>query len=478
MDAAHHPPTGPRRLTGALVLVLCGLLLVRLFGVEPYEVPTGSMAPVITGRHRAGICPRCGARVIVGRPPDDGHGQTRPHAYDHACCPNCGCDHLQLDQAPEAGGDQLLVNKSVFTFRRPRRWELIVFRLFGKTLVKRLIGLPGEIIEILAGDVFINHELVRKSLAEVKAMRILVFDNTCQPGLDGWRLRWEVPAGQSSPHPLVGSELHLDGTQRSLDYQYVTYRHYLLDEQKCAPIRDEYSYNGADPRAAVPVHDFMLECDLEVQTGEGHVMLSLNDGLDTLIAEIPAGPATERPLVLRAPARGEGGLALPTQAPGKAYSIAPMAPLRPGRIYHLEMAFVDRRLTLAIDGSCPLEPVDLTPAAHRPEVTRPVTLGARGVSTVVRDFRLYRDVHYTQAGRNGVAGQVVQLAAGQYFVLGDNSPSSDDSRFWPNHGAVPADSLVGKPFLVHLPTRVATWEVFGRRWQARIPDLGRVHWLR
>jgi signal peptidase I len=477
MDAARQPPTLPRRLASVLVLVLCGLLLVRLFVVEPYEVPTGSMAPAILGCHRAGRCSRCGAWVVVGRPPDN--ATPRPHAYAYAACPNCGCNHLELDQAPEAAGDELLVNKTVFMFRRPRRWELIVFRLFGKTFVKRVIGLPGEIVEIIAGDVYINHELARKSLDEARAMRILVFDNTCQPEPDGWRLRWETTPGQPGPHPLAGSELHLDGMRRSDDYEYVTYRQYLLEERKCAAIRDEYAYNGADQRAAVPVHDFLLECDVEARDGDGYVALSLSDGLDTLVAEIPAGTATQpRPLVLRAPTRGEGGLARPTQAPGTVYAVAPLTPLPPSKSHHLEMAFVDRRLTLAIDGSCPLAPVDLPPAVRRDEVVRPVTLGARGVRAVVNGFRLYRDVHYTQAGRNAVGGKGVQLSADQYFVLGDNSPSSDDSRFWPDGGAVPADSLVGKPFLVHLPTRVATWEVLGSRWQARVPDWARMHWLR
>jgi hypothetical protein len=96
---------------------------------------------------------------------------------------------------------------------------------------------------------------------------------------------------------------------------------------------------------------------------------------------------------------------------------------------------------------------------------------------VFRNFRLYRDVHYTQAGRNGVNGKAVRLGPEQYFVLGDNSTSSDDSRFWPEGGAVSGDSLVGKPFLVHLPSRVADWETLGQHWLLRVPDWERIHWL-
>jgi signal peptidase I len=107
-----------------------------------------------------------------------------------------------------------------------------------------------------------------------------------------------------------------------------------------------------------------------------------------------------------------------------------------------------------------------------------VVLGVLGVKAVVRNFRLFRDIHYRQAGRNAVRGKGVHLADGQYFVLGDNSPNSEDSRFWPDQGAVPAGNLLGKPFLVHLPNRAVAWDALGKHWQYQGPDWGRIRWLR
>src|SRR5438046_6019251 len=46
--------------------VLCLALLLRAFLLDPYQVPTGSMAPTLLGNHRACACPRCGFLVQVG----------------------------------------------------------------------------------------------------------------------------------------------------------------------------------------------------------------------------------------------------------------------------------------------------------------------------------------------------------------------------------------------------------------------------
>jgi len=405
------------------------------------------MAPAVAGIHRAVDCPRCGYHFLVGRhPSDQGDGRCSPRVYQYAACPNCGCQHLKLRQMPESPGEQLLVHKHVFALRRPRRWEMIVFRLLGKTFIKRLIGLPGEWLEICDGDVYVNNQLVRKTLAEVKAVRIPVFDNNYQPRPEGWRERWEVIDG-GDLHPLRGTELHLDAENDKCLFQLVSYRHYLLDEHKCGPICDEYAYNAGDPAPAEMVHDFMLECDVEVARGEGIVLVALNDGHDQVVAELAIGRAGAAGVRL-------GLVQAETTCRREAIrtiAAAPGVALKAGRSYHLELAFVDRRATLAIDGALPFAAVDLPPVRGRPGVVRPVLLGARGVSAVVRNFRLFRDVHYTQVGTNAVRGKGVRLGAGQYFVLGDNSPHSEDSRFWPDQGAVPEDHLLGKPFLVYLP---------------------------
>ncbi|MBN2057994.1 MAG: signal peptidase I [Candidatus Saganbacteria bacterium] len=68
--------------------------------------------------------------------------------------------------------DRLVVNKVTYHFREPRRMEIVVFRQVApedmpkKDLIKRLIGLPGETLEVRDGIVYING----KSLEEKHPM--------------------------------------------------------------------------------------------------------------------------------------------------------------------------------------------------------------------------------------------------------------------------------------------------------------------
>ena len=59
--------------------------------------------------------------------------------------------------------DRLIVNKLVYHFNQPERGDIVLFNSpynDGKQYVKRLIGLPGETVEIRRGMVYINDKLL------------------------------------------------------------------------------------------------------------------------------------------------------------------------------------------------------------------------------------------------------------------------------------------------------------------------------
>lgn len=62
-------------------------------------------------------------------------------------------------------GDRLIANRLSYTFGEPERLDIIVFESPDNEeilFVKRVIGLPGDTIEIIKGELFINGELTEE----------------------------------------------------------------------------------------------------------------------------------------------------------------------------------------------------------------------------------------------------------------------------------------------------------------------------
>lgn len=56
--------------------------------------------------------------------------------------------------------------------------------------------------------------------------------------------------------------------------------------------------------------------------------------------------------------------------------------------------------------------------------------------------------YYYNRGDFGQEGQKIIVPKGSYYVLGDNSASSQDSRYW---GFVPAGNILGKALVIYWP---------------------------
>jgi len=87
-------------------------------------------------------------------------------------------------------GDRILVNKFIYKFKEPKRGDVIVFvspEDKKKDFIKRLVGLPGEKVEIANGTILVND----RALSEGLVMRERYYYNRGDFGVKGEAV--EVP---------------------------------------------------------------------------------------------------------------------------------------------------------------------------------------------------------------------------------------------------------------------------------------------
>ncbi|MGE3822263.1 MAG: signal peptidase I [Isosphaeraceae bacterium] len=464
-------PLGPfRQSVEFLVALSLCVLLFRTFTAEAYIVPTGSMATTLLGDHREVICTNCDYPFVLGL--DDRGRAGRP------VCPNCGQTDLERAATVESHGDRVLVQKFLYDFRRPERWEVAVFQYPGdpsQAYVKRVVGLPGESVRVALGDVWINGEVARKSLAEQRAMRIPVYDQRFAPRDSDRVPRWVFRRGRfgerlPSGWRTEGTRFVHEPVAPPLDqYDWVDYRHWDPSRGRYAPIHDFIAYNGAETRGENLVTDLMVAATITCGPDARSVAVRLDAGSDRFLVEFPVG-------VEAVPDVRRNGRKLTVSHPKPTWP-------RPGVPALLEVSAMDRRLTVAIDGDLLFDPIDYDDPRVGPGPTEsPLGIGVQGGSVAIDALRVYRDVHYTtslafSSRRASGVEAPYRLGPDEFFVLGDNSPVSNDSRFWPGRPVVPGEFFLGKPFLVHLPGQVIPLKVFGRSlyW---VPDPREIRYIR
>lgn len=548
-----------RMVLESVVSLAIAVILFRTFQAEGYMISTGSMAPSLLGYHKQVKCPRCDFTFTYGVAYDESvsanrfqaqghfHGEALHQSGQYATCPNCNTHSIDLTNVPRNEGDQLLVFKHAYYLKGPQRWDVVVFQNPIKptqAYVKRVVGLPGEAVQVQQGDLYIDGKIQRKDLKTQHAVRLLVHDHHYQPKNDDFFQPRFVPVEtdeERSRHQAWGPkgegfvfDAHQDdllSSEVEPQWSWVKYQHWmrqgghylttvplemwpeeieqpepvlgpiqydpakkqlsckgamtsddchrfldqtendefryavalLYEKSHVAPLLDHYAYNsGLENQEAIPVHDVLFECDLKVESGAGQFAIEMFDGHHRFRSQIDFKSR-------------QVSLFVDDQA----------QPVRTGRLgktrnkesMQAEMSIMDRQVLFAIDGQLIYQPLLFSQSAEPRQVIRtPVRFGASGGHFTVTDLKLYRDIHYTRGkGLHGVE-EPYQLDQQSYFVLGDNSPVSLDSRSWAD-GKVDHKYLLGKPFLVHLPSRQGEVKIGSRVGHIRIPDFSRIRYI-
>jgi signal peptidase I len=329
---------------------------------------------------------------------------------------------------------------------------------------------PGALQSLQAGE----FHIVRKPPALLLQMRRLVYDHD-HPAHDLTgpdRQRWAA-AGNDAWAAGEGGSFRHDARAETAP-SWLRYRH-LLRRPPDAPggprpglITDFLGYNSYEIEP--PMHpspagnwagDLMLDCEVQVEQPTGLLVLELSRGVDRfrLRCDLATGVCgfTRQSL-----GGSEQGLDQPKPTALKGVGV-----------HRLRFANADERLTLWLDNALPFGSGVAYNAPGQRGPTRendlePASVGVQGAAVTVRKLQLWRNTYFTT--RPGVADVTLSdedwsdperwdglrdlpartffVQPGHYFMLGDNSMESADSRYW---GLVPEPLLLGKAFLVYYP---------------------------
>lgn len=332
----------------------------------------------------------------------------------------------------EGQGEYVFVR---FDRSEPERQEVVVVRRKNEddVIVKRVVGLAGETIRIVQGDVLVDRTRLRPS--EPRPDEVVVFD-------DRWhRLedRFVILDEQSRLWTHAGSEWLLDAREIPLTTEKSMLQ--LRD-----PVNDDYL--GPDHEfvaGASEANDLRFACEVRFDDPRGRVRIQLREMADSFQASLERVDEATVELTLTR---------INTSSTVETIGTARF-PLHVGSWTPFWLENRDNALRVGFDGpGSPLVATYKENALNSAENREPersygyrAAFGGEGGRFGFRSIRVARDLVYTSQGRFGVESEL-QLGPGQYFLLGDHSSNSRDSREW---GPIDASEIVGRPVAVVWP---------------------------
>jgi signal peptidase I len=409
--------------------------------------------------------------------------------------------------------------------RPPDRWDVVVFRYPEEpevSYIKRLIGLPGETVRITHGDVYIKRpgtggfELARKPLLHQSAMQIDVYDDRYRPRALAGRAEWDRWRSDTPGWERRDASSSRFQSRSSKDWAVLHYRHLVPDPEQWSAIAgdealprspratlitDFYSYNTNMTSDSSNLLD-ETQRDQDLAWMQPHWVgdLTLDLNLELLSLEPDAAVRLE---LIKA-----GVAARCTIDPATGAAIVTNGELELGRFntpikrtgrYHVQFANVDDRVSLIVNGrpvggdGLAFDRKESVPVPTEADLS-PVAVAVRNASVAASDLVLKRDIYYTQfPGRldygvvwedryprsptelfdflsdpsrfpsiANVRSREYEIGPDRFFMMGDNSPRSKDSRGWGSDDTtwgvtdrrsweVPRELLTGKAFYVYWP---------------------------
>ncbi|MFH0946214.1 MAG: S26 family signal peptidase [Planctomycetota bacterium] len=348
-----------------------------------------------------------------------------------------GNSMLPLLRDREGEPDKIVVFKRYFDLFAPERFGLVVFdrpereagssfpaNLQGDRFVKRLVAFPGEKVLVRDGDLFVIakdgsgslDQPVKRPLAVLLEMMQTV--SRLDPGHPSGT-PWSLPKGCHRE----GEWLVVDGSNGEAGL--IRYGELIRD--------DWVDEAGRLQLGGSRVNDVAVSFRVVPEEGV-RLVAELREAGDHFTAVLACGEPF-RIFRRRGPSDAEElGAAGTGLAPGKEAQVV--------------FLNVDNRLILLVDG---VQVLDL-PYEWNTEVvglaSNVPALGVSGGVARLREIEILRDIHYTENDCRFGVREPFEVPEGEYFLLGDNSVNSRDSRHF---GSIPKERFVGRPFLILHP---------------------------
>ena len=317
---------------------------------------------------------------------------------------------------------------------RPERWDVVVFRApTGRATLKRVVGLPEETVEIVNGDVFVDGRVAPRTLEQILATATRLDSTQFRRADDRLTVVAATPIWNDAPPSESPDSPQTVFKPSSIFNESPTPRWNGDDVAPVEPVRDfvfDFSWSNADGAptrfrllARRPKQAFLLDFDEAAQkialrstplfngktsAGRSFERLTDADFADAPVARVPWNAASTPDAANNADATRF-------------------------RVFLVDGEFVLTRDNVEI---ARFSTDDEAENAPTPISTPFVLLGdvARAFAPVLR-----RDLHYSTVGAQ--ESERSRADATGYFLLGDNSPASLDSRF-ASFGTIATDALL------------------------------------
>jgi hypothetical protein len=391
------------------LLWFCYVLLPLIAGCRETTqraiIAGGSMAPRLYGEHYQVRCEDCGIEF---------YADIKVPKQKSFACPNCG---YAKNRIPDEISKPDQVEVQLIPATRLKRWDLTAIKRADEDyhVVKRIIGFPGENVQIRHGDIWINHARLEKTIVDQRNIRIPVHDTKYRPATtvpERWRPERDRTGWSSKHNEIVFTSA--EGSPAD-EFDWLTYHHWRgfhhqgnrTDE---FPVEDSYAFNQAINRSLVAMEDLFLEIQLDAPI-ESEFAIRVWRGED--FHEVQFQPAQILVVTNH-----------PGDQPAEFVLTDPFKNIRT-----IEISTFDSQLNVALNRKLAFtRPAPADIGEDRAPAKRAFQIGARHGTAKISRIRIFRDIYYRNlldAPEDGF-----QLGENDYFFLGDNVPVSIDSRQW------------------------------------------------